>query len=113
MRHWRGRLAAAVAQDAAGSAAALPHIALRWSSGGRSARIDKRSWQLAVGPPTQLQAGELVPLNYAGSSSGAAQQVALVWMQAVAPCPRAAFGAVRGLTLGSARRSPQLGVRLA
>jgi hypothetical protein len=30
----------------------------------------------AVGSPaTQFQAGELVPLNYAGGSSGAAQQV--------------------------------------
>jgi hypothetical protein len=32
-------------------------------------------------PATQLQAGELVPLNYGRGSSGAAPQVALVWVQ--------------------------------
>jgi len=60
-------------------------------------------------PATELQAGELVPLNYAGSSSGAAQQVALVWMQAVAPCRRAALSAIRRMTLGSIARSTHLG----
>src|SRR6516165_10971827 len=35
----------------------------------------------AVGSPaTELQAGELVPLNYVRGSSGAAPQVALVWV---------------------------------
>ena len=39
----------------------------------------------AVGPATQLQAGELVPLNYGAGSSAAAPRVVLVWVQAAIP----------------------------
>jgi hypothetical protein len=45
-------------------------------------------------PATQLQAGELVPLNYGAGSSGVAPQAALVWVQAAAPSIRAQAGAL-------------------
>jgi hypothetical protein len=49
-------------------------------------------------PATQLQAGELASLNYAGGSSRPAPQVVLVWVQAAAlstPAQAVALGWAR------------------
>ena len=52
--------------------------------GGAERRRPDALWA-AVGPATQLQAGELVPLNYGAGSSAAAPRVVLVWVQAAIP----------------------------
>jgi hypothetical protein len=52
-------------------------------------------------PTTQLQAGELASLNYAGGSSRAAPQVVLVWAQAAALSTLAQAAALRWARAGA------------